>query len=169
MLAGNDSWRSPEAHFKGELNKPSDIFLFAAVCIYAMLGQVVFGAEEGLSDFEAQGVFPHIVRLRRQVSFWGDREGLNGLITHVSDEEVNSQVLGMLWDDRAVDYHSYRPFSDWPTVTDDNFKDLIRGMTNLDPRKRITAREALQHPWFSGCKIGNIGSYDLQHATSTTV
>jgi hypothetical protein len=31
MLAGNDSWRSPEGHFKGELNKPSDIFSFATV------------------------------------------------------------------------------------------------------------------------------------------
>lgn len=31
MLAGNDNWRSPEAHLKGELNKPSDIFSFAAV------------------------------------------------------------------------------------------------------------------------------------------
>lgn len=40
-----------------------------------MLGQVVFGAEEGLSDFEAQGVFPHIVRLWRQVSFGGIEKG----------------------------------------------------------------------------------------------
>lgn len=31
MLAGNESWRSPEGRFKGELNKPSDIFSFAAV------------------------------------------------------------------------------------------------------------------------------------------
>jgi len=31
MLVGNDNWRSPEAHFKGELNKPSDIFSFGAV------------------------------------------------------------------------------------------------------------------------------------------
>lgn len=30
MLAGNDNWRSPEAHFKGELNKPTDIFSFGA-------------------------------------------------------------------------------------------------------------------------------------------
>lgn len=28
MLAGNDNWRSPEAHFKAELNKPTDIFSF---------------------------------------------------------------------------------------------------------------------------------------------
>jgi serine/threonine protein kinase len=31
MLAGNDNWRSPEAHFKGELNKPTDIFSFGVV------------------------------------------------------------------------------------------------------------------------------------------
>lgn len=31
MLAGNDTWRSPEGHFKGELNRPSDIFSFATV------------------------------------------------------------------------------------------------------------------------------------------
>ena len=31
MLAGNDNWRSPEAHFKDELNKPTDIFSFGVV------------------------------------------------------------------------------------------------------------------------------------------
>ncbi|KAI1997338.1 hypothetical protein LOZ53_000698 [Ophidiomyces ophidiicola] len=153
MLAGNDSWRSPEGHFKGELNKPSDIFSFAAVCIYAMLGQVIFGADEDLRKHESRGAFPHVIRLQRQVSFFGDQEGLNGLMTHVGDEEVNCKVLGLLWDDRVADYHSYRPFSKWLNDTEDDFKDLIRRMTNLDPLKRITAREALEHPWFSGCEI----------------
>lgn len=33
MLAGNDNWRSPEAHFKEKLNKPTDIFSFGiTVC-----------------------------------------------------------------------------------------------------------------------------------------
>jgi hypothetical protein len=31
MLAGNANWRSPEAHLKGELNKPADIFSFGVV------------------------------------------------------------------------------------------------------------------------------------------
>lgn len=31
---------------------------------------------------------------------------------------------------------------------DTKFQDLIVKMTNLDPKRRITAREALQHPWF---------------------
>ena len=28
MLAGNDNWRSPEGHFKGKLNKPTDLYSF---------------------------------------------------------------------------------------------------------------------------------------------
>ncbi|OJD27282.1 hypothetical protein ACJ73_01324 [Blastomyces percursus] len=45
MLAGNDSWRNPEGHFKGKLGKPSDIFSFSAV------------------KHESQGAFPHVIRL----------------------------------------------------------------------------------------------------------
>ncbi|DAA79010.1 TPA_exp: Uncharacterized protein A8136_2795 [Trichophyton benhamiae CBS 112371] len=154
MLAGNDNWRSPEAHLKGELNKPSDIFSFAAVCIYAMLGKVIFGADEDLRKHEAQGAFPYVIRLQRQVSYFGDRKGFNGLITHIGDDEINCQVLGFLWDDRVADYHPYKPFSEWSNVIDDaEFKDIILKMTNLDPQQRVTAHEALEHPWFSGSEI----------------
>lgn len=31
MLAGNDNWRSPGGHFKGELNKPTDVYSFGGV------------------------------------------------------------------------------------------------------------------------------------------
>ena len=38
MLAGSDNWRSPEAHFKGALNKPTDIFSFGiVVCVSPFL------------------------------------------------------------------------------------------------------------------------------------
>ncbi len=39
------------------------------------------------------------------------------------------------------------PFRNWHPV-DPQFQDLVCKMTCLDPRRRITAREALQHPWF---------------------
>lgn len=68
---------------------------------------------------------------------------------HVGDEEVNCQILQMLWEERTADYIQYEPFSDWPDIGDVSFKDLIRRMTNLDPTKRFTAREALEHPWFA--------------------
>lgn len=66
---------------------------------------------------------------------------------HVGDEEINRQVLQMLWEERSEDYISYEPFSEWSDVEDD-FKDVIRGMADLDPSKRVTARQALAHPWF---------------------
>ncbi|OAX78472.1 serine/threonine protein kinase [Emergomyces africanus] len=149
------------ATLKASLASPSDIFSFAAVCIYAMLGQVIFEADEDLQKHESQGAFPHVIRLQRQVSFFGDREGLNGLMKHVGDEEVNRQILGFLWDDRVADYHSYKPFSDWPNVNDNEFKDVIRRMTNLDPQKRATACEVLEHPWFAESDDENT-SYDAE-------
>lgn len=72
---------------------------------------------------------------------------------HVGDEEVNCQVLRMLWQERTEDYIPYEPFSNWLDPDDAVFKHLIQGMTNLDPTKRITARQALEHPWFAGFEI----------------
>lgn len=31
MLPGNDNWRSPEGHLRGEINKPTDIFSFGTM------------------------------------------------------------------------------------------------------------------------------------------
>jgi serine/threonine protein kinase len=40
------------------------------------------------------------------------------------------------------------PFELWKDV-EPEFKDLVGKMTNIDPRRRITAHEALSHPWFA--------------------
>jgi serine/threonine protein kinase len=69
---------------------------------------------------------------------------------HVGDDEINCWVLQMLWNERTEDYIPYEPFSDWPDVSDAAFKDLVRGMMNLDPMKRVTARQASEHPLFAG-------------------
>ncbi|XP_051218651.1 calcium-dependent protein kinase 12 [Lolium perenne] len=39
--------------------------------------------------------------------------------------------------------------SPWPTISE-SAKDLIRQMLNRDPQKRITAVQALEHPWLKG-------------------
>lgn len=39
MMAGNDNWRSPEAHLKGELGKPSDMFSFGLVVRVAVFSR----------------------------------------------------------------------------------------------------------------------------------
>lgn len=40
MLPGNDNWRSPEGHFKGEVNRPSDIYSFGAVVSGSIAGEL---------------------------------------------------------------------------------------------------------------------------------
>ncbi|PYI08452.1 putative calcium/calmodulin dependent protein kinase [Aspergillus sclerotiicarbonarius CBS 121057] len=150
MLAGNDNWRSPEAHFRGRLNKPTDIFSFGVVCIYAMLGRVIFGPDEDFEKHQAQGALPAMIRLQRQVSYFGDPQGIDGLLKHLADDEISFKFLQMLWEDRFEDYIPYKPFSEWADVVDPKFKDLIQRLTNLDPTKRLTALDALEHPWFHG-------------------
>lgn len=118
-------------------------------CIYALLGQVILGPDDDLQKHVAQGALPYLIRLQRQVSYFGDQEGVEGLLKHIGDDDVNCQVLQMLGEDRHEENIPYKPFSEWADVTDVVFKDLIRGLTNLDPAKRITARQALDHPWFA--------------------
>ena len=52
----------------------------------------------------------------------------------------------------TVDYE----YSKWPFVpklenliTDDEITDLMKGMLQIDYHKRMTAAEALEHPWFA--------------------
>uniref|UniRef100_A0A671QMA4 Protein kinase domain-containing protein n=1 Tax=Sinocyclocheilus anshuiensis TaxID=1608454 RepID=A0A671QMA4_9TELE len=42
------------------------------------------------------------------------------------------------------------PSPEWDTVTPDA-KDLINKMLTINPSKRITAAEALKHPWICVC------------------
>ena len=113
-----------------------------------MLGCVVFGLDADLKKHVAAGALPGMVRLQRQISYFPDRESFNGLITHVGDNELSCQVLGMLWDDRVSDYHSYEPFYRWTDAGDQSFRELVVEMMHLDLGRRISAQQALEHPWF---------------------
>lgn len=61
--------------------------------------------------------------------------------------DVFDAVEGLFEDDDVV----REPFVGWQLPVpglDDDFKDLVGKLTNLDPRKRINAKEALAHIWF---------------------
>ncbi|KAF1921810.1 kinase domain-containing protein [Ampelomyces quisqualis] len=148
MAAGNENWRSPEAFFKSKISKPADMFSFGIVCIYAVLGRVIFGPDADLEKHEKFGALPDMIRLQRQVSYFGDHDGLDGLKTHLGDDEISRMALTILWEDRHEPYIPYKPFSEWPEVKDTVFKDLILRLMNLDPSKRMTAHQTLEHPWF---------------------
>ncbi|OQN95312.1 hypothetical protein B0A48_18469 [Cryoendolithus antarcticus] len=147
-LVGHEYWRSPEAHFNDKLNKPTDMFSFALVCIHAVLGRIVQPDDADLINHVKRGSYPTLVRLQRLVSYFGCGAGLQGLKRHVGEENVYCQILEAFWEDRSADYHDSRPFKEWPDVIDADFADLIIKLTNLDPGERLTAEEALRHPWF---------------------
>jgi serine/threonine protein kinase len=107
-----------------------------------MLDEMIFCA----SDEELAGDMAWWHVLRRHISYFGDEEGFQGLLSHVGQDDPFFEKLVAL----AGDFDSERPrqpFKYWHYV-DEEFRDLVDKMTNLDPKRRITAREALQHPWF---------------------
>ncbi|KAJ9375779.1 hypothetical protein DTO063F5_9176 [Paecilomyces variotii] len=141
---GNWMWRSPEAHAGGSVNKPSDIFSFALVCIYAMHKRVIFAVAE---DELEEGVEPLAIVIERQLSYFADKDGLKEFLKLPGDSPW-VDVFQVTWN-AFSENNPRRPFSLWDGM-DDDFKSLICGMTNFDPERRITAREALAHKWFEG-------------------
>lgn len=75
-----------------------------------MLGRVIFGPDEDFRKHQTQGALPALIRLQRQVSYFGDSEGINGLLKHITDDEISCQVLRMLWDGRSDEHIPYKPF-----------------------------------------------------------
>jgi hypothetical protein len=85
--------------------------------------------------------------LRRQISFFGEEEGFKGLLQWIGEKNPFFERLRALA--RSFDaLNPRKPFGKWYFV-DAQFRDLVYRMTNLDPARRITALNALQHPWFT--------------------
>ncbi|KAF1840662.1 kinase-like protein [Cucurbitaria berberidis CBS 394.84] len=139
---GNWMWRSPEAHASGKVHKPSDIFSFGIVCIYALTKRVIFAvADEELEE----GVDKLAIVLERQLSYFSDFESFVGLLQHLGDSPW-AQIFTVIAEGFNEDLPR-APFALWKGI-DPDFKDLVGKMTNIDPKRRITAHEALAHPWF---------------------
>jgi serine/threonine protein kinase len=101
------------------------------------------------SDEANKAEDPSDMILRRHVSYFlNDIDDFHGFIEYHGGEKdpfVN-RFGGLLMSFSTEDERE--PWTVWQPV-DPQFKDLICRMTCLDPRRRITAREALQHPWFN--------------------
>ncbi|KAL2836438.1 kinase-like domain-containing protein [Aspergillus pseudodeflectus] len=119
---GNWMWRSPEAHARGPVNKPSDIFSFA-LCIITLHKRIILAVRE---EELGEGVDPLAIVIERQISYFADEDGLYGALKHPGDNP---------W---------VQPFKYWKGV-DDEFKDLVCAMTRFDLGNQITARQAFKH------------------------
>ena len=107
-----------------------------------MLKRVIFAVDEReLAEDEE----PLSVVLERQISYFADEDGLNELLKHLGDSPW-CEVFEVIRDGFNKT-NPRKPFSLWKNV-DADFKDLVGGLTNFDPAKRLTAHEALAHRWF---------------------
>lgn len=107
-----------------------------------MLKDMVLRASD--EELAASDSWRHV--LRRQMSFFADEDGLNGLLQWIGEKNPFFERLVTIA--RSFDSTNLRkPFEKWYFV-DEQFRDLVGRMTRLDPAKRITASEALEHPWF---------------------
>ncbi|KAI1839585.1 hypothetical protein JX265_013338 [Neoarthrinium moseri] len=142
LQVGNHWWRSPEAHVKGAINKPTDVFSFAIVSIFLLLRRVIFWMDV------PQSSDPSFAILEKQISTFGEWDDIDDFLDYLGRghpwRQSFSKMAGSFGESNPR-----RPFSLWKSdVLDADFKDLVRQMTNFDPRKRITAQEALEHSWF---------------------
>ncbi|KAH8668753.1 kinase-like domain-containing protein [Xylariales sp. PMI_506] len=146
LQVGNHWWRSPEAHVKGGINKPTDIFSFAIVSIFLLLRRVIFWMDL------PQSSDPSFAILEKQISHFAEWDDLDDFLEYLGRSHPWRQNFSKMASSFG-ETNPRRPFALWKSdVLEPEFKDLIRLMTHFDPRKRITAQQALEHPWFKDVK-----------------
>lgn len=116
-----------------------------------MLNDMIFRVSS--DELNSGDAWRHI--LRRHISYFGDETGFKGLLQHVGEDDPVFQCLIDLAADFGADRRR-KPFALWHYV-DAELRDLITKMPNLDPARRITAREALEHPWFQQADLQEEG------------
>lgn len=108
-----------------------------------MLRRIIFRIDiEGLSEAKKEKLI-----VKRLLSHFADGPGLVGLLEHLDDSvtQWRDPVLTVVPEFTAT--NPRKSFSMWEDV-DECFRDVITKMMSVDPARRITAREALEHPWF---------------------
>lgn len=87
----------------------------------------------------------HVLGL--QISYFADLESFEGLLRHLDDSPWCQVLVTLLGGFNKE--NPREPFVLWNMEPlDSDLKDLIGGLTNFDPAKRLSADEALSHIWF---------------------
>jgi serine/threonine protein kinase len=86
------------------------------------------------------------VIIERQLSYFSEWDSLQGLLRYLGDSPW-TQIFNLV----ALSFGEEQPRAPialWKDI-DPEFKDLVEKLTIVDPKRRITAYEALSHRWFA--------------------
>ncbi|KAK3679981.1 hypothetical protein LTR78_000358 [Recurvomyces mirabilis] len=146
-LTGNELWRSPEAWAKGPLALPSDMFSFWLVCLYVVLRRIVLAYTMEELEMDEEKLRPEVIILHRQIFYFAEESSFAAFLEYLGDSpyrQIFEVLLGGFDDDSRRE-----PVRLWSFVKDEDVKDLVAGLTDFDPRKRLTTDEALKHRRFT--------------------
>lgn len=88
--------------------------------------------------------------LERQISYSADEASFDGLMAHLGPDGPWPQIFRVIRGSLGRE-QPWRPFARWEAEgLDASLEDLVAGLTNLDPNRRLTAAQALEHAWFRG-------------------
>jgi serine/threonine protein kinase len=109
-----------------------------------MIKRVIFAVDE---EKVLEGTELLDIVLELHLSYFADSEDAIGLIEYLEkDGSPWAQYFSTVANDFGKE-NPRRPFALWEGV-EPIFKDLVGSMCKADPRRRITAKEALNHEWF---------------------
>lgn len=88
--------------------------------------------------------------IERQISYFANKDGLHEVLHYIRQKSDWVQVFELVTAgfDKDKPREPVRHWRGMELEQKDVFKDLIVGLTNFDPGKRLTAQQALDHKWF---------------------
>lgn len=92
---------------------------------------------------EGEEILAHV--LEKQISYFAEKEGMAEFLKYIGNSPW-AEIFAVVRDGFDAE-NPRRPIALWKGI-DPQLKDLVRGLTEFDPARRLTAREALDHPWF---------------------
>lgn len=162
---GHLFWRSPEAHMKISVGKPSDIFSFGILVRPLAWPRLCVDSPTAASPYAE--IFVQAISLLLQIHLFNPGKVEEGVLPEIAVLEVMCQkfgpfppglkayigdetwvrVLDML--NAEVSGQVVAPFSLWtPKEIEPDDKAFVMRVMKLDPWERKTARELLADPWF---------------------
>lgn len=111
--------------------------------VYVMANEMVLRVPD--EQLNAADTWRYILRLH--LSYFADVDGVEHFLEHIGERNLFfDRILELI--NTFGPENPRQPVEHWDFL-EPELKDLVARMTSLDPRGRITAREALEHSWFS--------------------